>query len=102
MIISSALLPYISPRFRKLKLFAAFKYQWRRQASMQSDQSLTFLLSEKENSETSVCNHPYKSRHQISNNVVRATSEASDQPAHTRILIRAFASHMIILGVLSY
>ena len=29
--------------------------------------------------------------HEISNNVVCATSKASDQPAHTRSLIRAFA-----------
>ena len=28
--------------------------------------------------------------HEISNNVVCATSKASDQPAHTRILIRVF------------
>ena len=32
----------------------------------------------------------YKPRHEISNNVVCATSRASDQPAHTRSLIRAF------------
>ena len=35
--------------------------------------------------------------HGISTNVVFATSKASDQPAHTRSLIRAFASHMNIL-----
>ena len=35
--------------------------------------------------------------HEISNNVVCATSKASDQPAHTRSLIRAFASHLSIL-----
>ena len=35
--------------------------------------------------------------HVISNNVVCATSKASDQPAHTRSLIRAFASHLNIL-----
>ena len=40
---------------------------------------------------------PYEPRHKISNNVVCATSEASDQPAHTRSLIRAFASRMNIL-----
>ena len=33
-------------------------------------------------------------RHDISNNVVCATSKASDQPAHTRSLIRAFASRL--------
>ena len=40
---------------------------------------------------------PYEPRHENSNNVVCATSKASDQPAHTRSLIRAFASRMNIL-----
>ena len=35
--------------------------------------------------------------HEISNNVVCATSRASDQPAHTSSLIRAFASRLNIL-----
>ena len=35
--------------------------------------------------------------HEISNNVVCATSKASDQPAHTHSLIRAFASRLSIL-----
>ena len=35
------------------------------------------------------CNK-YEPRHEIPNNVVCATSKASDQPAHTRSLIRAF------------
>ena len=35
-------------------------------------------------------------RHEISNNVVCATSNASDQPAHTRSLIRAFAIRLNI------
>ena len=34
--------------------------------------------------------------HEISNNVLCATSKASDQPAHTRSLIRAFASRLSI------
>ena len=34
---------------------------------------------------------------EISNNMVCATSKASDQPAHTRSLIRAFASRLSIL-----
>ena len=33
-------------------------------------------------------------RHEISNNVAYATSKASDQPAHTHSLIRAFASRL--------
>ena len=40
--------------------------------------------------------------HEISNNVVCATSKASDQPVHIRSLIRAFASHLSILWLLSY
>ena len=34
----------------------------------------------------------YELRREISNNVVSATSKCSDQPAHTRSLIRAFAT----------
>ena len=45
-----------------------------------------------------IANEPW---HGISNNVVCATSKASDQPAHTRSLIRAFASRLNILWVLS-
>ena len=36
----------------------------------------------------------YGPRHEISNNVVSATSKVSDQPAHTRSLIRAFACRL--------
>ena len=36
-------------------------------------------------------------RHKISNTVVCATSKGSDQPAHMRSLIRAFASRLNIL-----
>ena len=36
-------------------------------------------------------------RHEISNNVVCATSKGSDQPAHTRSLIRAFTGRLNIL-----
>ena len=35
--------------------------------------------------------------HVVSNNVVCVTSKASDQPAHKRSLIRAFASRLSIL-----
>ena len=35
--------------------------------------------------------------HEISNNVAYTTSKASDQPAHMRSLIRAFASRWNIL-----
>ena len=36
-------------------------------------------------------------RHEMSNNVVCATSKGSDQPVHTRSLIRAFARRLNIL-----
>ena len=39
----------------------------------------------------------FERRHEISNNMVCATSKASDQPAHIRSLIRAFASRLNIL-----
>ena len=39
----------------------------------------------------------YEPRHEISKNVFFATSKDSDQPAHTRSLIRAFASRLTIL-----
>ena len=42
----------------------------------------------------------YESWHYISNNVVCATSKGSNQPA--RILLRAFAWHLNILGCLIY
>ena len=44
----------------------------------------------------------YEPVHEISNNVECATSKASDQPAHTRSLIRAIASRLSILLLLSY
>ena len=39
-------------------------------------------------------------RHEISNNLVYSNSKASDQPAHRRSLIRAFASRLSILRML--
>ena len=39
----------------------------------------------------------YEPQHMISNNVVAGTSKGSDQPAHTRSLIRAFASRLNIV-----
>ena len=41
-------------------------------------------------------------RHQISNNVVCASSNGSDQPAHTRSLFRAFASRLNVIQLLGY
>ena len=39
----------------------------------------------------------YEPRHEISNNAVCTTNKGSDQPAHTRSLIRAFAGRLNIL-----
>ena len=44
----------------------------------------------------------YEQRHEISNNVVCATSKGTDQPAHTRSLIRAYARRLNILWIISY
>ena len=41
--------------------------------------------------------HNNEPRHEISNDVVCGTSTGSDQPVHTRSLIRAFASGLNIL-----
>ena len=38
-----------------------------------------------------------RAEHEVSNNVVCATCKAIDQPAHTRSLIRVFASRLNIL-----
>ena len=40
--------------------------------------------------------------HEISNNMVCATSKGSDQPVHMRSLIRAYPGRLNILGVFSY
>ena len=39
---------------------------------------------------------------ELSNNVAYAANKGSDQPAHSRSLIRAFASRLDILRQLSY
>ena len=41
--------------------------------------------------------YKYEPRHEMFNNVVRATSKDSDQPAHTRSLIRDFDGRLDIL-----
>ena len=49
-----------------------------------------------------LCPGSYEPWHGISNDVACATSKASDHPAHTCSLIRAFASRLSILWLLSY
>ena len=46
---------------------------------------------------SALIDHIIEPVHKISNNVVCANSKASDQPAHTCSLIRAFASRLSIL-----
>ena len=50
-----------------------------------------------ENNVSSFSEWPFYTNKPISNNVVGATSKCSDQPAHTRSLIRAFASRLGII-----
>ena len=45
--------------------------------------------------------HTHLSRHKNSNNGVCTTDKGSDQSTHTRILIRAYASRLNSLGLLS-
>ena len=54
-----------------------------------------------ENASKTCCNTIMEPWHEISNNVVCVTSKDSDHPAHTRSPIRAFASRLNILRVLS-
>ena len=60
-----------------------------------------FILQNKNDDESSILFEffamLYEPVYEISNNVVCATSKASDQPAHTHSLIRAFASSLSIL-----
>ena len=51
---------------------------------------------------TDMYTNVHEPQHEISNNVVCTTSKASDQPAHTHRLIRAFASCLNSLSVLCY
>ena len=44
-----------------------------------------------------ICKHIFEPPHEISNIVVWATTNASDQPAHTRSLIRALACRLNIV-----
>ena len=53
---------------------------------------MTSILAKLHNRSTT-----FESRHEISNNVVCATSIDSDQPAHMGSLIRAFAGRLKIL-----
>ena len=51
----------------------------------------------KQTNQCPITNNIIEPRHEISNNVVCATSKGSDQPAHTRSLIRAIAGRLNIL-----
>ena len=65
-----------------------------------SPENQHFMLDQKEKSVWNF--RTFELRHGISNNVVCATSKASDQPAQTRSQIRTFASRCNILWVFSY
>ena len=61
--------------------------------------AMSFLVWRKRADCFAYCIHAFihEPRHGISNHVGCATSKGSDQPAHTRSLIRAFASRLNIL-----
>ena len=56
--------------------------------------NITFLHSQVNTNTESTINELW---HEISNDEVCATSKSSDQPAHTRSLIRAYASRLHVL-----
>ena len=64
--------------------------------SLQIGQANSVLLL-KEQYDQGLHYFPYQLCNEIYYNVVCATSKGSDQPAHTRSLIRAFASRFNIL-----
>ena len=65
---------------------------------VQSDQCICYLLPTYYDISTCVkFIYTIEPVHEISNNLVCATIKASDQPAHMRSLIRAFASRLSIL-----
>ena len=64
----------------------------KKQANKQSGYLISMHLTD-----STQCELIYETVHEISNNVLCATSKASDQPAHMHSLIRAFASRLSIL-----
>ena len=81
--------------YRKAKLVTNYHLQdedgrmiYQRDKPIHNPRQLMGIISK------SVASSPktFQTRHEISNNLVCVTSKSSDQPAHTRSLIRAFAS----------
>ena len=75
----------------------------RKKAERKTDSQCSALAGKSQVAMTAAakCGFEFEPWNEISNNVC-ATSKASDQPAHTCSLIRAFASHLNIIRVLSY
>ena len=69
--------------------------------SLSSQQCLKFTKASlpffNDTSRSFLLNNKFEPVHEISNKLVCATSKASDQPAHTRSLIRAFACRLSTL-----
>ena len=68
----------------------------------QKFQSNQVVNLKKKKKKDSIFKLSFEQEHEVSNNVLCATSKAPDQPAHTRSLIGAFACRLTILWVLSY
>ena len=94
---------YVHPLSRKNSQFENLTFSQMTFREVSSLNRTTPLLVQKEFLDHQVMiifNIPiflYAPVHEISNNVVCATSKASDQPAHMRSLIRAFAHRSNIL-----
>ena len=74
----------------------------RKKAERKTDSQCSALAGKSQVAMTAATECGFEPWHEIFNNVVCATSKASDQPAHMRSLIRAFASRLNIIQVLSY
>ena len=77
------------------------KHKWRRARWKDFLSILTQWLKSAWASTKPDQSQAYEPVHEISNNVVCTTSKASDQPGHMHSLIRAFASRLSILWLLS-
>ena len=65
--------------------------------SLQRNLSPTVMHETVDPHEVNILLLSFEPRHEISNNLVSATSKGSDQPAHTHSLVRAFANRLNIL-----
>ena len=68
-----------------------------RKKNLENMSNSTRNVDRRQTSVVFICYNIIEPVHEVSSNAVCATSKASDQPAHTRSLIRAFASRLSFL-----